>query len=506
MKTQANYFYFLTLLYFSISLLGVFHHELWLDESHHWLLARDSSSLINLIENTRYEGHPVLWNVLLYGISRFSLNPVWMQVFHILIATATVFLFLRKAPFSALFKTLFIFGYFIVFEYNLLSRNYILGLFFIFWACSLFKELEKKFLLLSVCLAFAANVHLIFSVIALALYLTILLEHWQQHLLFRRRIYNWGYFIFGIGLLLAVIQMIPPSDTRFFDHVNEMALSEKFTKGFISLFKGIVAVPDFSTIHFWNSNFLVNISKPAAAFFGLLLYAVPVLLFFRNRKTLFFIYIGLIGTQIFFFLTQMSATRHDGITYILLIAALWIDNYYQEDNYRLKDFIIRFRLHLLKKPIIYGILVLQLIGGIGAYTMDYLYPFTASKETATYLREYHLMNSDIITVTCDGTAISPYAQKKIFFLCDGSYQSYCHWNFNCALNITQKEIQNGISGFMKTHDKAVYVSNYPILNTAEIGHWENISPKVKVRFLKKFEQTIVRNSYYYIYAISATPQ
>lgn len=34
----------LTLVYFVISLIGIQHHELWLDESHHWLLARDSGS------------------------------------------------------------------------------------------------------------------------------------------------------------------------------------------------------------------------------------------------------------------------------------------------------------------------------------------------------------------------------------------------------------------------------------------------------------------------------
>ena len=60
----------LALLFFLLSLFGVINHEIWLDESHHWLLARDSTSLSDLIKNTRYEGHPIPWNILLYFLSR----------------------------------------------------------------------------------------------------------------------------------------------------------------------------------------------------------------------------------------------------------------------------------------------------------------------------------------------------------------------------------------------------------------------------------------------------
>ena len=96
MRNESKYYLFLSLVYFAVSLVGILHHELWLDESHHWLLARDSTSLSNLINNTRFEGHPVLWNVLLFGITRLTYDLFWMQLLHILIATATVFLFLKK--------------------------------------------------------------------------------------------------------------------------------------------------------------------------------------------------------------------------------------------------------------------------------------------------------------------------------------------------------------------------------------------------------------------------
>jgi hypothetical protein len=502
LKKETTYVLFLTLLFFAVSLVGILHHELWLDESHHWLLARDSESFLALIRNTRYEGHPILWNILLYAITRFTYNPIWMQMLHIAIATTAVFIFLKKAPFSWLFKTLFIFGYFMLFEYNLLSRNYILGLVFLFLACHTFAQRDKKFLWLCVLLGLAANVHLIFGVVALALFLTVLAEQLQMKTFFRKKEYGIGYGIFALALALAVLQMLPPEDTKFFNHVNEMALSEKFTKGFISLFKGFFTIPDFRTIHFWNSNFMVNISKPFAAILGLLFYFMPILLFFRNRKTLLFVYTAFLGTQFFFFITQMSATRHDGINFVIIITALWIEKYYPSENYKLKEWLLRMKLNLLRKPIIYFFLTLQLVGGIGAYAMELKHPFTASKATYNFLKEKKLDSLDVISVTCDGTSMSPYVQKKIYFICNQSYQSYCLWDFSCALNISQSDIETGISTFMMKSEHAVYVSNYPIEKAMLPDIWIPINATFNVRFLKKFDETVVRNSYYYVYEIA----
>lgn len=501
MKKETAYAILLTTIYFIVSLVGILHHELWLDEAHHYLLARDSNSFIELIQNTRYEGHPVLWNTLLYGITRFSLNPFWMQFLHILIATSVVFLFVRKAPFNWIFKTLFIFGYFMVFEYNVISRNYILGVLFLFLACSIFEKRKENFILLTVYLALAANVHLMFAVIAFAFFLTLIFENYLNKELFKKA-YSIGYLIFGIGLLLTIIQIIPPDDTHFFDRIEGMPFSEKFIKGFISLFKAIVTIPDFNSIHFWNSNLLVNWSKPISAALGLMTYFLPLLLFYKNRKALFFVYIGLIGVQVFFFVTQMSATRYDGMNYFIIIVGLWIERFYPSEDYKIRDFLSSWKLTLLRKPILYCILIIQLFSGLYSYAMDYEYPFASSKKAIDYLKENKLNNNKIITITCDGTAISPYLEKKVYFLCDGSYQSYCHWNFDCALNISNKNISDMLTSYMSANEYAIYVSNYPITKNLTENNWENINQNVKIRFLKRYNQNIVRNSYYYIYEVA----
>src|SRR5262245_42119218 len=55
-------------------------HEMFRDELQAWLIARDSHSLPDLFHNMRYEGHPAVWQMLLYFPAHLSWNPLSMQV------------------------------------------------------------------------------------------------------------------------------------------------------------------------------------------------------------------------------------------------------------------------------------------------------------------------------------------------------------------------------------------------------------------------------------------
>ena len=496
-KTRNRYYLFLILLYFIISLVGILHHEIWLDESQHWLLARDSNSFSDIIFNTRYEGHPILWNIVLYLITRFSSNPFWMQLLHILVSAAAVLIFLKKSPFPLLFITLFIFGYFIIFEYNIISRNYILGVLFIFLACSIFKDRDKKFILLCFYLALAANTHLIFGVLSFAILLTILFEHLYERKFTINRAFIYGCLIFLLGLTLSIIQIIPPEDTKFFNHVGSLSFNEKFTVGFTSLFKGLIPIPDFRSIHFWNSNLFVNLSKPITAVFSILVYFVPLILFYKRKMTLFFVYSALLGVQIFFFVTQMSATRFFGMTFLILIVALWIDKYYHS---KLPNRVNK-RIEIVNKFIIYSILTIQFIAGIIAFSMDIIYPFSSGKDVALFLEENKLSDHTVITPFCEGTIISPYLGKKVFFLCEGSFQSYCDWNSACNGFMTKQEILEKLPT-VPVRESMIFIAKTSLLDNPKKNIWYNTNGNLSIKYLIKLDQYIVRNMDYIIYEIA----
>ncbi len=117
-------------LFFIVALFGLCHHEMWRDEIETWMVARDSPDLATLFEHQRYTGHPSLWYLLLFALTRLTQDPKAMALLHLAIATLTVYLFLRYSPFTPLQKGLFGFGYFPFYEYALISRAYALGLFF----------------------------------------------------------------------------------------------------------------------------------------------------------------------------------------------------------------------------------------------------------------------------------------------------------------------------------------------------------------------------------------
>ena len=90
----------LVLVFVSVGFVGILNHEMWRDEMQAWLIAGASSSIGNLFDNLRYEGHPGLWHIGLYLLSRFTHNPFAMQVVHLMLATGVIFILARFSPFT----------------------------------------------------------------------------------------------------------------------------------------------------------------------------------------------------------------------------------------------------------------------------------------------------------------------------------------------------------------------------------------------------------------------
>jgi hypothetical protein len=77
------------------------HHEMWRDELHCWLVARDSAMPWDVVHNRAYDGQPPLWYLLLWILERITHDPIAMQVVHVAIAASVVWVFASRAPFRA---------------------------------------------------------------------------------------------------------------------------------------------------------------------------------------------------------------------------------------------------------------------------------------------------------------------------------------------------------------------------------------------------------------------
>lgn len=115
----------LIFLFFSLSLLGVFSHELSLDEARPWLIVSETG-WTSLVSETRCEMHCLPWFFGLKALSEIFSSPLSMQILSVLLGTVTFGLIALFSPFSFFEKVLILLNYYLFFEFNLIARPYVL--------------------------------------------------------------------------------------------------------------------------------------------------------------------------------------------------------------------------------------------------------------------------------------------------------------------------------------------------------------------------------------------
>jgi hypothetical protein len=132
-------------------------HEPWADEAQSWQLAR-SLSLRSLFQTyVRYEGSPGLWHLLLWILNCAHVSYAGLHWFCGVIAVTGSALLIFKSPFPRYLRLTLPFTYFLLFQYAVVARSYVLVpillyLIALFW--------KKSPLLLALLLGLLANVAL----------------------------------------------------------------------------------------------------------------------------------------------------------------------------------------------------------------------------------------------------------------------------------------------------------------------------------------------------------
>ena len=416
------------LTFFIISAFGIYNHELWLDEAQHFLIARDSNSLTDLYYNMEYDGHVRLWNILLFFITHdISMSPISMKVFHLMIICTTVFIFLRYAPFDNITKLLIISGYFFLFEYNLISRNYSLGILFLFTSCKLLTKENKNLLWIGLLLILMCNTHLFFVFSALALFMCILYGRIKQRNL------NLQFFVFLLFFVIAIssviIQIKIPSDNTYF-HPEQIRFNSisNISSAFYGLAKGFLPVPISIKGDFWNHFIFDKLSSYLKVILAFILFVYPCLLLRKSKVGLLFYGVCIFLLLVFLFIAQMWASRYFGMFFIFFLTASWLAGNESVNVFSIE----KLREGKLRGKVFYGffyfLLVCHLFSGIYAYGSDVVRPFTEAKNATQYLESHHLDKKIIIVDGYgSGPPLSAYIGKKVFYLNIDKQGSFCYW-------------------------------------------------------------------------------
>ncbi|KAA9324941.1 hypothetical protein [Adhaeribacter soli] len=415
--------YLFTFAFFLTTILKIAHHEMWFDETESWLIARDSNSLGELLVNKQFESHPNLWYFILYGITRFSHNVYLMQVLHVVLATGAVFLFLRYATFPFFTRVLFCLGYFIFYEYSVITRLYALGLLLLFGACALYPYRYKYWLWFCLLLCLAAQANLFAAMIAGGIVLICFFEYLKptENKLLINSFKLWsGLLLLFSGFLYSMLSMVkhPNHSVQFSPEFSGKILVKKIGYFFNAFFP----VAPFR-ITFWQTNIVE--SSHVKVLCSLLVLGF-IFYYFRRRKHFFFTYCCiLLAMMAFFFLLYNGSLRHHGHMFMLFAVLAWLYNSeLQRKNAaftdrQYKDKTATWLLNLL--------LFIHVFGGLQATAYDLKYKFSANEDLAAYL-DTHFEAGTFITGTSE-IATSPLAAyskkfKKLYYYDTMRYGSF----------------------------------------------------------------------------------
>ncbi|MEL6457976.1 MAG: hypothetical protein AAFQ91_06955 [Cyanobacteria bacterium J06621_15] len=516
-STYLTYSNCLILIFFIISFIGILNHEMWRDETQAWLLARDSSTLIDLYQNLKYEGHPGLWHLCLFFIAKFTHNPFSMQLFHILISTASVYIFVKLSPFNIVEKTLFTFSYFSLFEYNLISRNYNLGLFLVLLFCYLFTSQNRNYILTSLSLAFLANTNIYGLIICLCLSLTLIIDTVRlykigQYQLDRKLTINLtiGLIILFLGIGLSIFQLFPAAvqDTAkdIQQNIGEETVVSRFDfiltmlrrLGYAvrAIWYSYIPIPDIFSYHFWSHNIVRNSPFLVlfASFISLFLIFFSIAIFLNKPIALFFYLSATSGILIFTWLKFQGTLRHHGNLFIVFLASIWISRCIRESYdipERLNQFISYYKEN--QRKLITIILAIQVISGIYAYSMDLIYPFSKSKVAAEYIKQEGL--TDSLIIGDKNTIVSPisaYTNLKIYYIAYEKFGSFFD-NPQTKFIKNQSQLVDRIKREIENSSKQnILILSYPLnIETRELTFIK----------LKDFQNSILGEERYYIYTV-----
>ena len=439
-KKDKHYALGLTFLFLGISAFTAIHHEMWRDEIQAWLLARDSGSIFELFAHLKYEGHPGLWHLCLMPLTRITHSPVIMQVFHLLITGTTVYLFALYAPFNRFQKFLFCFGYFVLYEYSILARNYALGLLLIIVLCILFSARYKRFIWIGCVLFLLAHTSVHALILTIAIGFGLCCEYFcrcksinpftpEIETTADKRLIWLGFVLIGIGIATSVLQLKPPPDTGFAVEWQLTFILEELS-GVIKLIShAFLPIPEF-TLNFWNKHqletyaFYKSIQIPLCC-----LLILCSSLFLIKRPTALLIYLtAIFGLLVFFYIKYYGSMRHHGFLFITLLMAGWIHKDCPEINFRSKFF--NELPQRLFSPFFTFILICQSIGGITAIGLEHRHVFSYGKQVAEYIQKNEMQDMQMVgEIDYAASTIVGYLQKdQIYYVHGSRYGSFVRWN------------------------------------------------------------------------------
>lgn len=441
-----------------LSLVTALRHEMWRDELQAWLLAKEHASFTELAQAVRYDKHPLAWYVVLFLLSRLTGSPLAMQLFHVGLAALSAWLVLRFAPFSPVQRILLIFSYYLFFEYNVISRNYALGILSLFLFCFFYTGKRKTLLAWASCLFVLANTSIYGLIFAIAASGAVIADVLTEKSLRRQGTTFVALMLIGLGVALSAWCLRPIPDSSY-DQVSTLHTS--FNAGLASKVlwtvpKAYLQVPR-PTFHFWNTHILGHVPSTLAinASLALLVLIFSSFLIWRHRPALVFFVFSTTGILSWLYIASVGFVRHQGHLFLAFVAAVWLARGSLDSTKASSAGTERKPKGI---PVLSVVLTLifavQAAGGFFAVGMDIIHPFSQAKATARYIKQKEYRDLPIVgEMDYLMTPVSGYLGRKIYFVRGERLGSYVKWDMKRFEDVSPELILQRAEQFARKERK-----------------------------------------------------
>jgi hypothetical protein len=299
-----------------------------------------------------------------------------------------------------------------------------------------------------------------------------------------------------LGLALAYLQAgRTPADTGSYNHWRTSLDPGLGASSASAIWRALVPIPALRH-SYWNTN-IISARAAVVGVLGLILFVVVAWLF-RDLPGSFVIWVGGVTLVVGFLYARIgtaTASRHIGHIFLCLFAAMWLAPTMQSSGSRARSdrhgASRRFPGFTLTRSNAWtALLMIQVVAGIFAVSLDLAYPFSNGRDVAEYITRHHLDGLEIVGMPDTATStVAGYLDQPIYYLAGARSGTFVVWN---TARTPPQPIEDVVASIDTTKPPLLVLLNRPLND-----------PNLRLRLLTHFDNGIVPDEHFWLYLGSA---